>query len=176
MPRLGLLLCTFLLGYLWMAEVKCSEDSGVRETHRMPNWALTSSDFFGWVEELRSHAGYDKIEDLARTFWAHFPSASRLGYDPPPRSRTTTPPPPPIPGSASLRSLQLGPQKDVQGWFILYTSNADAVDNAKLKCLIGQHIMQRKNLVPKRYILHFIIKYCFLSNFSRIVIGLLLFD
>lgn len=49
----------------------------------MPNWALTSSDFFGWVEELRSHAGYDKIQDLARTFWAHFPSASRLGYDPP---------------------------------------------------------------------------------------------
>lgn len=57
--------------------------AGVRETHSMPNWALTSSDFFGWVEELRSHAGYDKIQDLARTFWAHFPSASRLGYDPP---------------------------------------------------------------------------------------------
>uniref|UniRef100_A0A672NLI4 Si:ch73-23l24.1 n=1 Tax=Sinocyclocheilus grahami TaxID=75366 RepID=A0A672NLI4_SINGR len=49
----------------------------------MPNWALTSSDFFAWIEELRSHAGYDKIDELARTFWAHFPSASRLGYDPP---------------------------------------------------------------------------------------------
>uniref|UniRef100_A0A8C2F1L8 Si:ch73-23l24.1 n=1 Tax=Cyprinus carpio TaxID=7962 RepID=A0A8C2F1L8_CYPCA len=49
----------------------------------VPNWALTSSDFFAWIEELRSHAGYDKIEELARTFWAHFPSASRLGYDPP---------------------------------------------------------------------------------------------
>ncbi|KAL2087456.1 hypothetical protein ACEWY4_016284 [Coilia grayii] len=83
MPRLSLLFCTFLLGYLWLTEVECSEESGVRETHSMPNWALTSSDFFGWVEELRSHAGYDKIQDLARTFWAHFPSASRLGYDPP---------------------------------------------------------------------------------------------
>jgi len=49
----------------------------------VPNWAMTSSDFFGWIEELRSHGGYDKIEELARTFWAHFPSASRLGYDPP---------------------------------------------------------------------------------------------
>lgn len=54
-----------------------------REKRSVPNWALTSSDFFAWIEELRSHAGYDKIEELARTFWAHFPSASRLGYDPP---------------------------------------------------------------------------------------------
>uniref|UniRef100_A0A8C2FXI6 Si:ch73-23l24.1 n=1 Tax=Cyprinus carpio TaxID=7962 RepID=A0A8C2FXI6_CYPCA len=53
------------------------------EKRSVPNWALTSSDFFAWIEELRSHAGYDKIEELARTFWAHFPSASRLGYDPP---------------------------------------------------------------------------------------------
>uniref|UniRef100_A0A671LNC6 Si:ch73-23l24.1 n=1 Tax=Sinocyclocheilus anshuiensis TaxID=1608454 RepID=A0A671LNC6_9TELE len=54
-----------------------------REKRSVPNWALTSSDFFAWIEELRSHAGYDKIEELARTFWAHFPSASHLGYDPP---------------------------------------------------------------------------------------------
>uniref|UniRef100_A0A3B1JHN7 Si:ch73-23l24.1 n=1 Tax=Astyanax mexicanus TaxID=7994 RepID=A0A3B1JHN7_ASTMX len=54
-----------------------------REKRDVPNWAMTSSDFFGWIEELRNHAGYDKIEELARTFWAHFPSASRLGYDPP---------------------------------------------------------------------------------------------
>lgn len=53
------------------------------EKRSVPNWVLTSSDFFAWIEELRSHAGYDKIEELARTFCAHFPSASRLGYDPP---------------------------------------------------------------------------------------------
>ncbi|XP_042180930.1 otospiralin-like [Oncorhynchus tshawytscha] len=52
-----------------------------REKRSMPNWALTSSDFFGWVEALREYAGYEKIEDLSRTFWAHFPSASRLGYE-----------------------------------------------------------------------------------------------
>uniref|UniRef100_A0A8C7FI61 Si:ch73-23l24.1 n=1 Tax=Oncorhynchus kisutch TaxID=8019 RepID=A0A8C7FI61_ONCKI len=34
-----------------------------REKRSMPNW----------------HAGYEKIEDLSRTFWAHFPSASHLG-------------------------------------------------------------------------------------------------
>ncbi|KAM6945375.1 otospiralin-like [Aplochiton taeniatus] len=54
---------------------------GARAKRSMPNWALTSDDFFGWVEELRRHAGYEKMEDLARTFWAHFPSASRLGYE-----------------------------------------------------------------------------------------------
>uniref|UniRef100_A0A3B4ZD12 Si:ch73-23l24.1 n=1 Tax=Stegastes partitus TaxID=144197 RepID=A0A3B4ZD12_9TELE len=51
-----------------------------RQKRGVPNWAMTSSDFFGWVEELRKHAGYDQINDLARTFWAHFPSADRLGY------------------------------------------------------------------------------------------------
>uniref|UniRef100_A0AAY4E5P1 Uncharacterized protein n=1 Tax=Denticeps clupeoides TaxID=299321 RepID=A0AAY4E5P1_9TELE len=54
-----------------------------RPQELMPNWAMSSSDFFGWMEELRRTAGYDKMEELARTFWAHFPSASRLGYDPP---------------------------------------------------------------------------------------------
>uniref|UniRef100_A0A3P8TC35 Si:ch73-23l24.1 n=1 Tax=Amphiprion percula TaxID=161767 RepID=A0A3P8TC35_AMPPE len=51
-----------------------------RQKRDVPNWAMTASDFFGWVEELRKHAGYDQINDLARTFWAHFPSADRLGY------------------------------------------------------------------------------------------------
>nr|XP_020451963.1 otospiralin-like [Monopterus albus] len=51
-----------------------------RQKRDVPNWAMSSSDFFGWVEELRKHAGYDQIQDLARTFWAHFPSADRLGY------------------------------------------------------------------------------------------------
>ncbi|XP_041835266.1 uncharacterized protein LOC121635915 [Melanotaenia boesemani] len=55
-------------------------DTEGRPKRHVPNWAMTSSDFFGWVEELRKHAGYDQIEDLARTFWAHFPSADRLGY------------------------------------------------------------------------------------------------
>ncbi|KAG9277931.1 otospiralin-like [Astyanax mexicanus] len=72
----SLMLCVFGLGLFCLAEES-------REKRDVPNWAMTSSDFFGWIEELRNHAGYDKIEELARTFWAHFPSASRLGYDPP---------------------------------------------------------------------------------------------
>ncbi|XP_056607055.1 otospiralin-like [Triplophysa dalaica] len=77
-----LLLCVVLLGLLCLTDAEESKAES-REKREVPNWALTSSDFFGWIEELRSHGGYDKIEELARTFWAHFPSASRLGYDPP---------------------------------------------------------------------------------------------
>uniref|UniRef100_UPI0037E7BC4A otospiralin-like n=1 Tax=Semicossyphus pulcher TaxID=241346 RepID=UPI0037E7BC4A len=55
-------------------------DAAGRQKRSIPNWAMTSDDFFGWVEELRKHAGYEHIEELARTFWAHFPSADRLGY------------------------------------------------------------------------------------------------
>jgi len=82
--RSVVLLCVLLLGGMLLCvagaeDTEASEGPG-REKRGVPNWALTSSDFFGWVEELRRHAGYDKIEDLARTFWAHFPSADRLGY------------------------------------------------------------------------------------------------
>ncbi|KAM3850733.1 otospiralin-like [Diretmus argenteus] len=72
LPLTSLLLSALILGLLSLSETRVKRD--------VPNWALTSSDFFGWVEELRKHAGYEKIEDLARTFWAHFPSADRLGY------------------------------------------------------------------------------------------------
>ncbi|XP_056314980.1 otospiralin-like [Danio aesculapii] len=78
----SVLLCAVWLGLLCLTGAVENQDES-REKRSVPNWAMTSSDFFGWIEELRSHAGYDKMEELARTFWAHFPSASRLGYDPP---------------------------------------------------------------------------------------------
>ncbi|XP_062852878.1 otospiralin-like [Trichomycterus rosablanca] len=80
MPRLSLLLFVIVIGLLCLTAAEESQAES-REKRDMPNWALTSSDFFGWVEELRKHAGYEKIDELARTFWAHFPSASHLGYD-----------------------------------------------------------------------------------------------
>lgn len=44
---------------------------------------MWSSDFFGWFEEMRARAAYEGMEDLARTFWAHFPIGNGLGYDHP---------------------------------------------------------------------------------------------
>ncbi|XP_041127661.1 otospiralin-like [Polyodon spathula] len=54
-----------------------------QEKRSMPNWSGSASDFFAWVEQLRSHAGGVKMDELARIFWAHFPSASILGYEVP---------------------------------------------------------------------------------------------
>uniref|UniRef100_A0A3B4ZRI7 Uncharacterized protein n=1 Tax=Stegastes partitus TaxID=144197 RepID=A0A3B4ZRI7_9TELE len=52
-----------------------------RQKRSLPYWGLWSSDFFGWLEELRAQAADNGMQDLARTFWAHFPIASELGYD-----------------------------------------------------------------------------------------------
>ncbi|KAK2857640.1 hypothetical protein Q7C36_005559 [Tachysurus vachellii] len=82
MARFSLAMCVLVLGLFCLSGAEESQEES-REKRDVPNWALTSSDFFGWIEELRNHAGYDKIDELARTFWAHFPSASRLGYDSP---------------------------------------------------------------------------------------------
>ncbi|XP_053563606.1 otospiralin-like [Bombina bombina] len=57
------------------------EKAAIREKRAMPNWSMSASDFYGWVEELRKLGAYDKTEDMARIYWAHFPIASQLGYD-----------------------------------------------------------------------------------------------
>uniref|UniRef100_A0A3Q3G2F2 Uncharacterized protein n=1 Tax=Labrus bergylta TaxID=56723 RepID=A0A3Q3G2F2_9LABR len=54
-----------------------------REKRSLPYWGLWSSDFLGWLEELRARAADAGVQDLARTFWAHFPIANELGYDSP---------------------------------------------------------------------------------------------
>uniref|UniRef100_A0A673BR24 Si:ch73-23l24.1 n=1 Tax=Sphaeramia orbicularis TaxID=375764 RepID=A0A673BR24_9TELE len=87
LAKLWLELAKLCVG-LEIAKLTCTTDITVvlflfpdeRQKRDVPNWAMTASDFFGWVEELRKHAGYERIDDLARTFWAHFPSADRLGY------------------------------------------------------------------------------------------------
>ncbi|XP_055735159.1 otospiralin-like isoform X2 [Salvelinus fontinalis] len=85
--RVSMLVFFILLGFLSFTgaeetETATKEGKG-REKREMPNWALWSSDFTGWLQELTAQAGYDRIQDLARTYWAHFPIASYLGYDSP---------------------------------------------------------------------------------------------
>ncbi|GAA6227397.1 otospiralin-like [Lates japonicus] len=80
------LLCSLLLGFLYPAGAEESEAAvgrKEREKRSLPYWGLWSSDFFGWLEELRAQAALDGMHDLARTFWAHFPIGSELGYDNP---------------------------------------------------------------------------------------------
>uniref|UniRef100_A0A3Q1F5N5 Otospiralin n=1 Tax=Acanthochromis polyacanthus TaxID=80966 RepID=A0A3Q1F5N5_9TELE len=71
------LLCSLLLGFL--------PPTGMEDRHKrsLPYWGLWSSDFFGWLEELRAQAADNRMQDLAHTFWAHFPIGRELGYDSP---------------------------------------------------------------------------------------------
>ncbi|XP_037394999.1 otospiralin-like [Pygocentrus nattereri] len=85
----SVLLCTLILASLSITGAESEErsfsvdedDKGNEEKHIMPYWNMWSSDFYGWMEELRAQAAYDTLLDLARTYWAHFPIASYLGYD-----------------------------------------------------------------------------------------------
>ncbi|XP_029386616.1 otospiralin-like [Echeneis naucrates] len=81
----ALLLC-LLLCSLCPTGAEGSEAAGggqQRDKRSLPYWGLWSSDFFGWLEELRAQAADRGIQDLARTYWAHFPIANGLGYDAP---------------------------------------------------------------------------------------------
>ncbi|XP_065818147.1 otospiralin-like isoform X2 [Labrus bergylta] len=80
------LLCSLLLVMLPPTAAEGSEAVGrgeAREKRSLPYWGLWSSDFLGWLEELRARAADAGVQDLARTFWAHFPIANELGYDSP---------------------------------------------------------------------------------------------
>ncbi|XP_031165760.1 otospiralin [Sander lucioperca] len=75
-----------LLGFLppiGAGESDAAGRRGEREKRSLPYWGMWSSDFFGWLEELQAQAAHDGMQDLARTFWAHFPIGSQLGYDSP---------------------------------------------------------------------------------------------
>ncbi|KAB5576972.1 hypothetical protein PHYPO_G00204650 [Pangasianodon hypophthalmus] len=93
---ISVLLCTMIVLPLSIAVSHSGSESGQgsldsledtvskmerEETYIMPYWNMWSSDFYGWMDELRAQGAYDTLLDLARTYWAHFPLTSYLGYD-----------------------------------------------------------------------------------------------
>ncbi|XP_037646521.1 otospiralin-like [Sebastes umbrosus] len=84
---MSVLLYFLLLGFLPPTGAEEESDAagsrGEREKRSLPYWGMWSSDFFGWLEELQAQAAHHGMQDLARTFWAHFPIANELGYDSP---------------------------------------------------------------------------------------------
>ncbi|KAM6152617.1 otospiralin [Erethizon dorsatum] len=50
------------------------------EPPAMPYWPFSTSDFWNYMQYLQMQGAYSQLEDLARTFFAHFPLGSTLGF------------------------------------------------------------------------------------------------
>ncbi|NWX21528.1 OTOSP protein, partial [Aegotheles bennettii] len=51
------------------------------ESVALPYWPFSSNDFWSYVEYFRTLGAYDRIEEMARAFYAQFPFGSHLGYN-----------------------------------------------------------------------------------------------
>ncbi|XP_006875261.1 PREDICTED: otospiralin [Chrysochloris asiatica] len=76
---LGLMLC-LLMGLLAGAKPVPEEMDPYAEQPAWPYWTYSTSDFWNHVQYLQSLGAYPQLEDLARTFFAHFPLGSTLGF------------------------------------------------------------------------------------------------
>ncbi|CAM9366864.1 unnamed protein product [Rangifer tarandus platyrhynchus] len=50
------------------------------ELPAMPYWPFSTSDFWNYVQHFQALGAYPQLEDMARTFFAHFPLGSTLGF------------------------------------------------------------------------------------------------
>ncbi|XP_037706530.1 otospiralin isoform X1 [Choloepus didactylus] len=53
------------------------------EPPAMPYWPFSTSDFWNYVQYFQALGAFPQLEDLARTFFAHFPLGTTLGFQAP---------------------------------------------------------------------------------------------
>nr|XP_060484004.1 otospiralin isoform X1 [Panthera onca] len=75
----GVALC-LLLGPLAGAKPVQEEGDPYAEPPAMPYWPFSTSDFWNYVQYFQTLGAYPQLEDLARTFFAHFPLGTTLGF------------------------------------------------------------------------------------------------
>ncbi|CAH2246619.1 otospiralin [Pelobates cultripes] len=81
---IGLYFSCILLGtFLDARPVYEENEPPYEEAPAHPYWPFSTSDFWQYVEHFRSMGAYDRINDLARTFFAHYPIGDTLGYSSP---------------------------------------------------------------------------------------------
>ncbi|KAJ7402228.1 Otospiralin [Pitangus sulphuratus] len=51
-----------------------------QEAVALPYWPFSSNDFWSYVEYFRTLGAYNRINEMARAFFAQFPFGSHLGY------------------------------------------------------------------------------------------------
>uniref|UniRef100_A0A2K6EGS2 Otospiralin n=1 Tax=Propithecus coquereli TaxID=379532 RepID=A0A2K6EGS2_PROCO len=69
----GLVFC-LLLGPL------AGEGHPYAQLPAMPYWPFSTSDFWNYVEYFQTLGAYPQLQDMARTFFAHFPLGTTLGF------------------------------------------------------------------------------------------------
>ncbi|KAI5281446.1 Otospiralin [Manis pentadactyla] len=75
----GMALC-LLLGTLAGAKPVQEEGDPYAELPAMPSWPFSTSDFWNYVQYFQTLGAYPQMEDMARTFFAHFPLGTTLGF------------------------------------------------------------------------------------------------
>lgn len=73
------LLAGMVMGQGLRLPVSCLSDPNAQPP-AMPYWPFSTSDFWNYVQYFQSQGAYPQIEDMARTFFAHFPLGSTLGF------------------------------------------------------------------------------------------------
>ncbi|XP_009903086.1 otospiralin [Dryobates pubescens] len=80
MTFIGLFFFCMLMNMLTDARSIRDGDALYREPVALPYWPFSSSDFWSYVEYFRTLGDYNRINEMARAFFAQFPFGSHLGY------------------------------------------------------------------------------------------------
>uniref|UniRef100_A0A452F2B9 Otospiralin n=1 Tax=Capra hircus TaxID=9925 RepID=A0A452F2B9_CAPHI len=72
----GLALCLLLVPLA----AGCLPPDPYAELPAMPYWPFSVSDFWNYVQHFQALGAYPQLEDMARTFFAHFPLGTTLGF------------------------------------------------------------------------------------------------
>ncbi|KAM6389166.1 otospiralin [Pluvialis apricaria] len=80
MTLIGLLFLCMLMNILTDARAIQDGDDLYQGSVALPYWPFSANDFWSYVEYFRTLGAYNRIEEMARAFFAQFPFGSHLGY------------------------------------------------------------------------------------------------
>ncbi|XP_013812228.2 otospiralin [Apteryx mantelli] len=83
MKFIGLFFFCMLMNILRAGRTIQDGDDLYRESVAMPYWPFSANDFWSYVEYFRTLGAYNRINEMARTFFAQVPFGSHFGYNVP---------------------------------------------------------------------------------------------
>ncbi|XP_062438824.1 otospiralin [Rhea pennata] len=83
MKFIGLFFFCMLMNMPTDAQSIQDDDDFYQESVAMPYWPFSANDFWSYVEYFRTLGAYNRINEMAKTFFAQFPFGSHFGYNVP---------------------------------------------------------------------------------------------